>query len=91
MSSVSLSNPPANPGWKTTLLADTEAVNQKIQSSESYAVVNYETSPLTVENYGQEVLMSIIKTTTNNGSQYWWGYNSQLNFKTALTTGNILQ
>lgn len=42
-------------------------------------------------SYGMQGNMSVKKQVKNGQTVYWWGYSTQLNFKTALTQGAVLQ
>jgi hypothetical protein len=41
--------------------------------------------------YGQMGNMSVKKQVKGGVTTYWWGWSTQVNFKTALTPGQVLQ
>ena len=82
-------NPPPVANWFQTWESSFDG--QAAQAFTAHNIQEYETVPLNRHNYGQSINMSVISTLTNGNSHLWWGYNSQVNFKTALTNNQILQ
>lgn len=82
-------NPPLVANWFETWESSFDG--QAAQAFIAHNIQEYETVPLNRFNYGQLVNMSVISTLTNGNSELWWGYNSQVDFKSALTNNQILQ
>jgi len=53
--------------------------------------IDFTISPINEKGYGQQGNMSVKKQIKNNTTTYWWGYSTQVNFKTALNANEILQ
>lgn len=49
--------------------------------------------PLNNANYGQDLLMSVNKVVMKSSGEtiFWWGFTTQVNYKTALTNNNLVQ